>query len=432
MARVRRSTDLGSRESRRDLRARPEPYFMVLERGMSLGYRRSKEGGSWVVRRHEGRINAQGKPVSRHTERRVGTADDGRDADGVEVLSFAQAQRKVLAEATLNARRTSGQLYSVADAVADYLEHQRAHRKSVYQTESKLKAYVSPQLGARLVAELKPTDFEMWLKWAFQRRRKLKKPPVEPTVARAHVDQDERQRRRKATMNRVITVLKACLNHAYATRKVPSRDAWARLKKFRSVDSARLRWLTVVEAKRLQNACAPNFRMLVRAALLTGCRAGELLALRARDFDVPSKTLLIADSKSGKPRRVPLTPAGVTLFDDLTAGRLANDPVFARADGSPWYRVAIIRAMHDACEAGKISPAATFHTLRHTYASHLISQHVPLLFVASALGHRDARMVEKHYGHLAPSHVADLIRRKLPTFGRQSKSKVRSLTRSQA
>lgn len=116
---------------------------------------------------------------------------------------------------------------------------------------------------------------------------------------------------------------------------------------------------------RLQNACAPDFRPLVRAALLTGCRAGELLALRGRDFDPHSNVI----------------------------------------------------------------PAATFHCLRHTYASHLAQQGVPLLFIAAALGHRDARMVEKHYGHLAPSHVAEAIRAALPSFGSELPSKVKRIGR---
>ena len=38
------------------------------------------------------------------------------------------------------------------------------------------------------------------------------------------------------------------------------------------------------------------------------------------------------------------------------------------------------------------------------------------MFVASALGHADTRMVEKHYGHLSQSAVADMIRAKLPSF----------------
>ena len=42
---------------------------------------------------------------------------------------------------------------------------------------------------------------------------------------------------------------------------------------------------------------------------------------------------------------------------------------------------------------------------------------VPLLVVAKNLGHADTRMVEKHYGHLAPSYIADAIRAGAPRFG---------------
>jgi hypothetical protein len=41
----------------------------------------------------------------------------------------------------------------------------------------------------------------------------------------------------------------------------------------------------------------------------------------------------------------------------------------------------------------------------------------PLMVVAKNLGHADTRMVEKHYGHLAPSYVADAIRAGAPRFG---------------
>jgi integrase len=349
------------------------------------------------------------------------------------VLGFGQAQRKVLAEAHQKALHAGGKLYTVADAVADYVDYLRAHRKSAPDTESKLKTYVVPQLGDKRVADLTAADFDSWLKWAQKRRRKTKKTGADEKAAEQKDTTSpdeliaERQRRRKSTLNRVINAFKACLNHAHTTGKVSSKEMWARFKKFRFADSARLRWLTIDEATRLQNACGGDFRPLVRAALLTGCRAGELLALRPRDFDPHSKTLLIADSKSGKPRRVPLTDAGVTLFEELTAGKQQSERLFARADGSAWYRMALVRATRAACSAAKVNPPATFHTLRHTYASHLVQESVPLLFVASALGHSDTRMVEKHYGHLAPSHIADMIRAKLPSFGETPKGKVRGI-----
>ena len=439
MARIRRSTELGSRDAREGLKARSEPYWKLIERGLSLGYRKTREGGAWIVRRYDPRRR-------RHVEARVGTADDARDPDGTEVLSFAQAQRKVLADAKLGAERASGQLFTVSDAADEYLEFLRAHRKSAADAEIKFRAYVRPPLGEKRVAQLQPADFVQWLAWAMKRqaRRRPKKPRPAPKRTRSSkkapvkkpakearkVEAAELQRRRKATVNRVIAMLKACLNHAYAQGRVPSRDAWSKLKKFRAVDSARMRWLTVEEAKRLLNASAAEFRPLVQAGLLTGCRQGELLAVRAHDYDPQSATLLVPDSKSGKPRRVPLTTEGVELFESLTAGKDSGAALFTRKDGNTWHRVAVVRAMQDACHRGRVDPPATFYTLRHTYASHLVQAGAPLLFVASALGHRDSRMVEKHHGHFAPSQVADMIRAKLPSFGIQADRKVRRLRRA--
>ena len=72
--------------------------------------------------------------------------------------------------------------------------------------------------------------------------------------------------------------------------------------------------------------------------------------------------------------------------------------------------------MSAACEAAKIELAIDMHTLRHSYASSLVQAGVSLAIVAEALGHSDTRMVSKHYGHLAPSHIADAIRAHLPAL----------------
>lgn len=52
---------------------------------------------------------------------------------------------------------------------------------------------------------------------------------------------------------------------------------------------------------------------------------------------------------------------------------------------------------------------------------------VPLIVVAKNLGHSDTRMVEKHYGHLAPSYVDDAIRAGAPRFGSAEQSNVAEL-----
>jgi integrase len=83
-------------------------------------------------------------------------------------------------------------------------------------------------------------------------------------------------------------------------------------------------YLTIGEAQRLINASAVDFRLLVRAALATGARYGELASLRVSDFNPDSGTLHVRTSKSGKGRHIVLADEGMALFTAQAAGRPAN------------------------------------------------------------------------------------------------------------
>jgi integrase len=155
----------------------------------------------------------------------------------------------------------------------------------------------------------------------------------------------------------------------------------------------------VNEARRLINACDPDFRPLVEAALATGCRYGELVRLQVEDFNCAARTLAIRTSKSGRPRHVVLTEEGEALFTRLTVGREGAAPIFVRPDGRPWAASNQIRRMVEASARATITPAVNFHALRHTWASLIVMAGAPLLVAARNLGHADTRMVEKHYGH---------------------------------
>ena len=84
-------------------------------------------------------------------------------------------------------------------------------------------------------------------------------------------------------------------------------------------------------------------------------------------------------------------------------------------DGA-WQKSEQARPMAEACTNGKIKPPISFHILRHTWASLAAMNGTPLLVVAKNLGHADTRMVERHYGHLAPSFIADAIRAGAPRY----------------
>src|SRR5262249_9935607 len=224
-------------------------------------------------------------------------------------------------------------------------------------------------------------------------------------------------RKRRASANRILTVLKAALNHPWKAGHVASDDAWRRVRSFRAVDTARVRYLTETECVRVVNACEPAFRNLVRGALLTGCRYSELANMRVADFNGDVGMATVRENKAGKPRHVVLTDEGRKLFATLTAGKLGNDPIFVRADGGAWGKSHQLRPMLEACKHAKIKPATSFPVLRHTHGSTLAMRGVPMGVIAEQLGHAGTRMTEKHYAHLAPSYVADTIRAHFPTLG---------------
>ncbi len=69
------------------------------------------------------------------------------------------------------------------------------------------------------------------------------------------------------------------------------------------------------------------FRNIVKGALVTGCRYGELTRMRTAEFNAEAGTITVRESKSGKPRHVVLTDEGRALFAELTAGRSGRDLV---------------------------------------------------------------------------------------------------------
>jgi integrase len=153
-----------------------------------------------------------------------------------------------------------------------------------------------------------------------------------------------------------------------------------------------------------------DFRKLVQAALFTGCRYAGLARRKCGDFNPDSGTLAIRLSK-GKVRHVVLTDDAKEEFEGWTSGRTTAVMIFLRAGGDPWGHFASEAPLEEASAPAGIMPAVNFHIQRHTHGSHLAMNGVPMGVIATQLGHSDTRMTEKHYAYLAPSYVAQAIRR---------------------
>ena len=427
---------LDSKTARANLKRGLFHWESIVKGKVHLGYQRQRgdEEGRWILRRNVGHRKVFNEELKREVDRykyrtaTLGYADDARKANDVDVLSYEQADAK--ARAMVDTPQAKTHKLTVRQAMKNYADAKRAEGRPVGDLITRTAVHILPELGDLVVTELTDEILRKWLAtmaaMPAQTRAKNGKPrfKAEPVT-------DEDIRRRRATANRVLMMLKAALNFAFddTNNHITNRDAWGRrLKPFKDVEAARLRFFTIDEARRLLNASSEEFRPLLRAALETGCRYGELGRLEVQDFITDTDKLSVRRSKTGKSRYATLSEEGADFFRAHCAGRPRTELMFRHDNGSAWKKADQSRPMREACEHARVEPAG-FHTARHTWASHAVMNGMPLLVVARNLGHKDTRMVEYHYGHLANDFVTEAIRAGAPVYGAKTNSKIAPVRR---
>jgi integrase len=431
MARSIRDSSLETRTARSRLAPRGKPYWRLIEPGahaLHLGYRkpRGRKGkpaaaGAWCVRYYLGNQT--------YKTERIGTSDDYSDADGVVTLDFRQATDKARKYRIERVTPGHNGPLTVEVCVRRYLQFLEAERKTAKDARLRAEAHIIPQLGDILCSSLNADILRSWRDALARSPARIRSKPGKQKYQAIDADDTEAIRKRRASANRVLAILKAALNHAYNDGLIANDSAWRRVKPFKAVDAARVHYLEIAEAKRLLNACdvASGFRDLVRAALATGARYSELCRLVVGDWNPDAGVLRIRTSKSAKSRVVYLSSEGIAFFNQLAAGRPASAPILLKSNGATWQKSHQLEPMAAALARAKITKPICFHSLRHTYASLAVMSGMQLMTLAQNLGHRDVRMVTAHYGHLAPSFVADQVREHVPKFGFKPDSKLASL-----
>ena len=135
---------------------------------------------------------------------------------------------------------------------------------------------------------------------------------------------------------------------------------------------------------------------LLAVALLTGMRRGELLALTWANVDLAQGLIYITQSKSGKPREIPMAPN----LRDILASIEPQDPERKIFDIP---LITLKRQFSKAISAAGIS-GFRFHDLRHTFASHFIMKTGNLPVLQKILGHASPIMTQK-YAHLGKGYM---------------------------
>ena len=400
----------------------------TLASGRYLLYHRPKNGaaGVWRARYYDPNTKKMQRTV-------IGVADDFLAANNIDVLDYKGACDRAdrwFTECSQAALRSAGGEvpltgpYTVADAMRDYLDalNKRGSR-SASMSEITIKAHILPDLGAIELTKLTRKRVEDWhIALAAAGRRRTGRVRAEPDLMDAPKTADEK-RARKDTANRILTTLKAGLNLALAEGRAQEPAVWRGVKPFKGVGSSRVRFLSAADQQSLVEACGGEFKDLVIGALACGARYGELSRCRVKDFHPKARTLFIEFGKNGKSRHIKLGSDAVVWFTKLAKGRGEDEALFkhsgvtrlSRTASDDWMPYDQRDRMEKACAASGVK--VTFHELRHTYASALVNAGMPLIYVAAQLGHSDTRMVERYYGHLAPTALTEAVDTYSPKLG---------------
>lgn len=148
-------------------------------------------------------------------------------------------------------------------------------------------------------------------------------------------------------------------------------------------------------------------RILIALIYSAGLRISEVSNLEQRDIDMERMTIHIRQSKYRKDRIVPLSEYLKRGLIDYYAQVCPIEFVFnGKATGSPLSKRAIQYIFRETLKKTSIQKPANVHTLRHSYATHLLEEGVDILTLRDLLGHEDIVTTMKYL------HVAQLENKK--------------------
>lgn len=201
----------------------------------------------------------------------------------------------------------------------------------------------------------------------------------------------------KATINRELALLKHMFTIAIQWGNAKENPV-KQVKLFKE-DNQRTRYLEPKELRLLYAHCPKHIRSFVKVAANTGMRLSELFNLKWCDVSFDHGVITVRNSKSGYSREISMNNIVREALSGISK-YFSSPHVFCKPDGKPRrsIKTAFERAVKDAG-----FDDVTFHTLRHTYASHLVMAGVDIKTVQELMGHRSIQMTLR-YSHLSQAH----------------------------
>ncbi|MDE2490377.1 MAG: tyrosine-type recombinase/integrase [Elusimicrobia bacterium] len=233
-------------------------------------------------------------------------------------------------------------------------------------------------------------------------------------VSAARIEAYKARRRelgaKPSTLNRELNTIKAMFNKAVAWGALAANPA----KSVQKVREPRkqVRFLAKDEVRALLSAASERLAPILETFLLTGLRRDELAHLTWADIDFEREVVSVQAKDGWHPkdyevRHIPMTERLVAVLK--ARPRTESPYVFHTQSGGAHEGNILSRDFRRLARSCGIK-GASVHTLRHTFASHLVMGGADLYTVQKLLGHSSIKTTEI-YAHLAPDYLRSAVRR---------------------
>jgi integrase len=209
------------------------------------------------------------------------------------------------------------------------------------------------------------------------------------------------------SINNILNFLKALIKYAFKNDYI--KNDFSKYIQLLEIDNARERFLTKDEIKELYEYSKNDetLYLLFKLALNTGGRLATLLNIHKKDIDFSHNLLTLKDFKNNSTYKAFLTVNLKELLEKKVYSLKLNDKLFP-SNPERRLRAMLNELFNKDIRQNDRKNKIVFHSLRHTFASHLAINGTPIFTIQKLMNHKDIRMTLR-YAKLSPDSGRESI-----------------------
>jgi len=150
---------------------------------------------------------------------------------------------------------------------------------------------------------------------------------------------------------------------------------------------------TVLTKKEVKNILSQiqdvKYKLMLGLMYSSGLRISEVVNVKVEDFDFENKLLRVQQGKGGKDRNTILSEKIIGVLQKYIKSKEAGNYVFESRRGGKLAKRSVQKAFSNALKKSKIKKVASCHSLRHSFATHLLEDGTDIRYIQELLGHKN-------------------------------------------